>query len=168
MKSRNNAFFDDDEEIKTVSDYDEDNLDKIVALNLKKAQSNNQNKIDQHQVNDISLSFSENDVDSLCNKLEKDGKIDYQSFITHLAGMNSSKSKKVLKATFDKLDVNGDQTVTSEELKKLLLQSDNMNEQEQVFFKQIMDQMDKNMNAKISFKEFEALMQSLLVPIHKE
>lgn len=117
-------FNDDNEEIKTVSDYDDDNedkMDKVVALNMKKMISTPKDQLKRGQTQDICTVLEQQQLDNLCKKLEKEAKIDYQQFISHLNGTHTSNSDKVLKATFKKLDTNGDNTVTSEELKNVSL-----------------------------------------------
>ena len=171
-EEKNDGFFNDENNSdQTISDC-EDQIDKTVAISMKKVASNKGSKgtksgIKRGHTQDISLVIGEEQVEKLCKRLQKNGEIDYQEFISHLNGANTANTDKVLRATFDKLDTNGDQTVTSEELKELLCQSGTMSEQEQVFFKEIMDQMDSNMDDKITFKEFKTLMQSLLIPVDK-
>lgn len=147
-------MLDGDEEVKTLSDDSFESKGNVMKLK----------KLVNKQTVDMTMYVNNKDLTKLIHKTSKDGFINYEDFITNLNGSSDMRAEKVLKSTFLKLDTNGDGTVTSTELKKLLLQSDSMNDQEQEFFKQIMNEMDTNMDQKITYPEFKTLMHLLIPP----
>ena len=87
---------------------------------------------------------------------DKDGYISYQEFLRVTMDKQHLLDEEKLKLAFKQFDINGDGTLSTEELKKILGTSDND------LIKEILNNVDENNDGEISFKEFSALMRRVL------
>jgi len=87
-----------------------------------------------------------------------DGQVDYTEFIAAAMQKDLMLKRENLKGAFRMFDVNGDGTVTKDELKEVF---GGASRGEDVW-DQIMDEVDKNNDGEISYEEFEDAMMQII------
>jgi len=87
---------------------------------------------------------------------DRNGFIEYEEFLRVALNKNTLLSKENLKLAFDNFDVNGDGSLSAEEIKTIL--GTNNNE----YFDDILQKIDENGDGEISFNEFSILMNEIL------
>ena len=86
------------------------------------------------------------------------GVIDFSEFVTASMSLKKMLTKKNLKYAFSLFDKNGDGKITMDEIKGVLVGSNEVIEEEWVA---IVEHVDKNGDGEIDFEEFETRMKRL-------
>ena len=97
--------------------------------------------------------------------IDNDGKISWDEFLTAACNKVALLNEKNIKAAFKILDTNGDGQITKAELKAKFgsVEKDKVNlEKEDLMWKEIMEEVDKNKDGIISWKEFKKGINNVL------
>ena len=100
----------------------------------------------------------------ILKKIDSDGnnKISYSEFLNLTIQHENLLTKENLLITFKHLDIDNNDSVSLEELKKAFQAGGNKKTDK--FWKEFMKSVDKNGDGMIQLEEFEELMEKLIVP----
>jgi len=146
-----------------MSEKDKERLQKIFTTIDK----NGDGKLSREELIDGFTSFGEphakavNKVNDILANLDtdKNGYIEYSEFLMALMDKKQMLSKTNLVQAFNAFDQNGDGYIVASEIKSLLGIGQEYSEEA---WAEIVSEIDKNKDGKISFSEFEAMMRKFL------
>lgn len=87
-----------------------------------------------------------------------DGKIDYTEFVAAAMQKDILLSNQNIRAAFNMLDLDGNGSISKEELKQVF----GAEGHDEAVWDDIMKEVDENEDSEISFEEFDAVMKSVL------